>query len=113
VPDGFGDILQAAAMAAPDAILVADNERRLVALNAAGAQAFGLPHNALVGRRVEEFFTEIRGKKVSDAWAGFITNGAQCGICVLVTSAGKRKFEYRAKANFAPGLHLGILREVN
>jgi PAS domain-containing protein len=107
------DLLQAAAMAALDVILVADDERRLVDLNDAAAAALNMPRSEVVGRKVEEFFSEIRGQTVPDAWNDFIADGVQCGICELVAAGGARRFEYRAKANFAPGLHLGVLRHVS
>ena len=109
-PPSSGTLLQAAAMAALDVILVANADRRFVDLNAAAAVAFKMPRNEVVGRRVDEFFSEIRGQTVTDAWSGFIAAGVQCGICELVTPDGPRRFAYRAKSNFAPGLQLGVLR---
>ncbi len=112
-PPASGTLLQAAAMAALDVILVADDDRRLVDLNDAAAAAFKMPRHEVVGRRVDEFFSEIRGQTVAEAWTGFIEDGVQCGICELVTADGPRSFAYRAKANFAPGLHLGVLRSTS
>jgi hypothetical protein len=61
---------------------------------------------------VDEFFTEVRGEPFPVAWNAFVTEGVQCGVCELRTHGKRRRFFYRAKANFAPGLHLGILREI-
>ncbi len=108
-----GILLQAAAMAALDVILVADDERRFVDLNDAAAAAFNLPRDEVVGRKVDEFFSVIRGQTVLEAWSGFIEDGVQSGVCELVTAKGPRRFAYRAKANFAPGLHLGVLRSTD
>jgi len=108
-----GDLLRAPAMAAPDVILVADDQRRFVDLNDAAATAFQLPRNEIIGRKVEEFFSDIRGGTVLEAWAGFIADGVQFGVCKLMAQGDTRGFEYRAKANFAPGLHLSVLREVS
>jgi PAS domain-containing protein len=107
-----GDLLQAAAMAAPDVILVTDDHRQFVDMNEAAAKAFKLPRNEAIGRKVDDFFIEIRGESVPQAYAAFLADGIQCGICVLVAAGAPRRFEYRAKANFAPGLHLGVLREI-
>ena len=107
------DPLKAAAMAALDIILVADNERRFVDLNDAAVAAFPLPRNEVIGRKIDEFFSEIRGEAVPEAWAGFIAEGVQRGVCEMVAGGDRRRFEYRAKANFAAGLHLGVLREVS
>jgi len=106
------DLLQAAAAAALDLIIVADDDRRFVDLNDAAATAFKMPRNEVIGRKIEEFFSGIQGATVQEAWTGFIVDGVQCGECELVTSGETRRFEYRARAHFAPGLHLSVLREV-
>ena len=105
------DLLGKAAAAALDIILVADDERRFVDVNEAAAEMLGLPRSELVGRRSEEFFSEARGQKIHSAWDDFVAEGVQSGICELRCNGEKRRFEYRAKANFAPGLHLSVLRE--
>jgi PAS domain-containing protein len=106
---GPGLILAMAALAALDLILVANDDRRYVDVNDAAAAVMGLSRQEIVGRRVEEFFPGVRGE---NAWANFIAEGVHSGICELTVGGTLRRFEYRAKANFSPGLHLGILREV-
>jgi PAS domain-containing protein len=108
---GSGSIMERAAMAALDAILVADDERRYVEVNEAAAEALGLPRREIVGRRVEEFFSGPQGQTIPAAWDRFVAEGIKRGICETA-APGQRKFEYRAKANFEPGLHLAVLREV-
>jgi PAS domain-containing protein len=107
-----GDVLQAAAMAALDIILVTDDQRQFVDMNEAAAKAFKLPRNEAIGRKVDDFFTGTRGETVMEAYAAFLADGVQSGVCVLVSAGAPRRFEYRAQANFAPGLHLGVLREI-
>lgn len=109
--DASSQLLGAAAAAAFDVILVADDERRFVDVNEAAAGLLGLPRHEIVGRRIDEFFSEARGDAIPVAWDLFVTEGVQCGICELIGGAQPRRFEYRAKANFAAGLHLSILRE--
>lgn len=104
-------ILEKAAICALDLILVADDERRFVDVNAAAAEVLGLPRNEIAGRLIEDFFAEARGQTIPDAWEDFVANGVQCGICELKTPGKRRLFDYRAKANFASGLHLSVLRE--
>jgi PAS domain-containing protein len=107
-----GDPLKAAAMAAPDLITVTDDQRRFVDLNDAAVAAFQLPRNEIIGRKIEDFFLAVRGLTMPEAWAGFLAEGVQSGICELIAPGVPRRFEYRAKANFAPGLHLAVLREI-
>lgn len=105
------DILGKAAAAALDVILVVDNDRRYVDVNDAAVAALGVPRSEIVGRRIEEFFSEARCEAIPAAWESFISEGLQCGICELRGPGPRRRFEYRAKANFADGLHLSVLRE--
>jgi|SRR5271165_4294424 len=107
-----GNILEKAALAAIDIILIANNDRRYVDVNDAAAELLGLPRDQIVGRQIDEFFSEARGEPIPAAWENFVSDGVQAGICELRGSARGRKFDYRAKANFAPGLHLSVLREL-
>lgn len=105
-------LLEAAAEAALDLMLVADDDRRFVDLNRAAADALGLPRERLIGRRVEDFFSEAQGKAIPSAWDSFVADGEQSGVCQLKSEQGSRMFEYRAKAHFRRGLHLSVLREL-
>jgi len=111
--NGPGHVLEMAALAALDVIMVANDEQRFVDVNEAAAEAMGLPRSEIIGRRIDEFFKEVRGEPFPEAWAAFVADGVQSGTCELKAAGKRRKFAYRAKANFAPGLHLGILREVS
>ncbi len=106
-------ILSAAADSALDLILVADDDRRFVSVNRAAVEVIGLPREQILGRRIEEFFSEARGEAVPAAWSGFIADGEQSGVCVLNATSPPRKFVYRAKAHFVPGLHVSVLREMD
>ena len=104
-------VLEAAADAAQDVILIADDERRFVDLNQAAVEALGLRRDEIIGRPIEDFFSEAQGQAVPDAWSSFAVEGEQRGICEL-KSGSQKTFEYRAKANFRRGLHVSILREI-
>ncbi|HTR36967.1 MAG TPA: PAS domain-containing protein [Bryobacteraceae bacterium] len=104
-------VLEAAADEAMDLILIVDDERRFVDLNRAASKVLGQPREEIIGRRIEDFFSEAQGEPVSAAWSTFVVEGEQRGICRL-KSASRKTFEYRAKAHFRHGLHLSILREI-
>jgi PAS domain-containing protein len=108
---GASEILGQGAAAALDIILIVDDDRRFVDMNEAAADILGLPRNELVGRRVDDFFSLPLGEPIPAAWNSFISKGVQCGICEVRAAGPPRRFEYRAKANFAAGLHLSVLRE--
>jgi PAS domain S-box-containing protein len=111
-PDRSSRILEQAAAAALDIILVANDDRRYISVNQAAAELLGLPQSEILGRRIEEFFSVPGVERVKEAWEEFIADGIQRGLCELKGMGRRRRFEYRSKANFAPGLHLSVLREV-
>jgi PAS domain-containing protein len=110
---GSAHILALAAMAAVDVILVANDDRQFVDVNAAATALLRMPRSKIIGRRIDEFFRESSGEPIPEAWAGFLADGALDGICELTAPGKRRRFAYRAKANFAPGLHLSVLRELD
>ena len=110
---GSGRILALAAMAAIDVILVANDDRQFVDVNAAATALLVLPRSKIIGRRIDEFFREVSGEPIPKVWAGFLADGTLDGICELTAPGKRRRFAYRAKANFAPGLHLSVLRELD
>jgi PAS domain-containing protein len=105
-------ILEKAALAAIDLILVADDDRQLVEVNEAAADAFGLPRCEIVGRRIDDFFA-TDGKTMHATWADFVARGVHRGLCQTKVPGRSRKFDIRSKANFEPGLHVSVLREVS
>jgi PAS domain S-box-containing protein len=99
--------------AAQDAVLIADDDRRYVEVNAAASRLLGVPSAELVGRRVEEFVVDIAGGDVDLTWQKFQTAGVQLGECTVRRADGREcDVEYSATTNFLPGLHLSILRDV-
>lgn len=107
-----GRILEKAALAAADVIFVVNDDRQFVEVNEAAADAFGLRPSEIVGRRIDEFFATAGGEAVPTAWNDLLAEGVQSGVYEMSAPDPQRTFEYRSKANFAPGLHLSILREV-
>lgn len=107
-----GRLLEAAADAASDIVLIADDQRRFVDLNRAAADVLGLPREKIIGRRIEDFLSEAQGKAVPAAWSAFMVEGEQAGFCELRSAGAVRNFEYRAKAHFQTGFHVSVLREL-
>lgn len=104
---------QALFEAAQDAVLIADDERRYVDANPAASALFGVQRENLRGRRVDEFIEDVKGDSVDNAWQNFQVEGIQRGECRLLRpDHTEHHLEYSARANFAPGLHLSILRDV-
>jgi formate hydrogenlyase transcriptional activator len=96
-----------------DAILIVDNERRFVDANPAACNLMGLPKKALVGRKVEEFVDEAHRADLENLWLAFLREGSQQGEYQFRRPDGTcRMFDYVSRANFLPGRHLSILRDI-
>jgi PAS domain S-box-containing protein len=94
-------------------VLVADDERCYVAANQLAAELLGLPLEELLGRRVEEFAEERHRDAVVEQWKNFISEGSQRGEFLLQRpDAQARMVEFTAVADFRPGLHVSILRDI-
>jgi len=96
-----------------DAVLIADDNRRYVDANPAACQLIGLPRESILGRHVEDFFHVLGIENVPAAWRAFQHEGTQIGVCRVCRPDGSLRYAgFRARANFSPGLHLSILRDV-
>ena len=99
--------------AAQDAVLIADNDRRYIEANPAAGDLFGLLPEEIRGRQIEDFVQQGQGSGVGAAGQHFQTGGVR-GECRLQRADGTLlDVEYTATSNFAPGLHLSILRDVS
>lgn len=105
--------LRAAFEAMLDAVLIADDERRYVAVNPAACHLLGLPEERILGRRIEEFSPPGTTSQVQQQWAEFMASGRQSGDFTMWRPEGEpRHVRYTATANIVPGRHLSILRDV-
>jgi PAS domain-containing protein len=103
-------LIQLAVENARDICLVADDDRRYVDVNRAATEALGVAREAIIGQRIEYFFAIAPDVLVPTAWGDFISDKDQLGVCELLSTGVK--FQYRAQANFLPGLHISLLRRV-
>jgi PAS domain S-box-containing protein len=98
---------------AVDAVLIADHDRRYVDANPAACALIGIDYEKIIGRRVEDFFDLEDNQVVPDAWNTFQVEGTQTGTCIVRRPDGTIRYAgFRARANFLPGLHLSILRDI-
>ncbi|MFL6450822.1 MAG: sensor histidine kinase [Bryobacteraceae bacterium] len=110
---GDSRLFQALFEHALDAVLVANDERRYVDANRAASDLIGVDRELIIGSQIEDFFQVVEGESVPEAWNAFQMEGTQTGVCRVCRPDGTIRFaSFRAKANFRPGLHLSILRDV-
>jgi PAS domain S-box-containing protein len=94
-----------------DAITITDNQGIYLEANPAACQLFGLPLSELLGRRIVEFMEP--GFDFASAWRSFRQQGQLTGTMRLLHLDGTvRNVDYAAKADFLPGQHLSILRDI-
>lgn len=97
----------------PVAILVANDEGVYVEANAAAEAMFGCTPGALLGKKVSDFVAPIRAGSADALWTKFQADGTQLGTIIISRADGTdRLLRYSARANFLPGLHLSLLRDI-
>ena len=97
--------------AALDAMIVLDDARRYVALNAAAADLIGLPEDELLEHRFGDFAAP--GTDTERAWQALISGHMRTVEWRLLRADGSlRDVEWSITANVLPGRHLALLRDV-
>jgi PAS domain S-box-containing protein len=91
-------------------MVIADDERRYVAANAAACLLFRLPEEEVLRLRIDELTPPENRQHVEPLWRDFIRAGVQEGAFeLLMPDGGKVAVEYSATANVEPGRHLSVL----
>jgi two-component system cell cycle sensor histidine kinase/response regulator CckA len=96
-----------------DAILILDDDRRYVDANPAACTLFGLDYDALLGSRLDQFIAPDLVSVLGERWGLFLDRGTGKGEMQIVRDDGTRRdVELTSRANFVPGRHLSILRDI-
>lgn len=91
-------------------MVVADDERRYVAVNEAACLLLRVPEEELLGMRIDDLTPPEHREYVEERWSAFMHTGLQEGTFDLLAPDGARiPVEYSATANVEPGRHLSIL----
>ncbi|WP_159790846.1 PAS domain S-box protein [Sodalinema gerasimenkoae] len=97
--------------AAPDAMVVLDDEGTYVEANAAACELFGLPREQLLQTSIADFAEP--GFDFQQAWDYLLSHGQARGEFRLLRPDGElRAVDYAATANFSPHRHLSVLRPI-
>jgi PAS domain S-box-containing protein len=105
--------LLAAFDTALDPILVTDDERRFVHVNRAACTLLEYTEEELLGLRIEDLVAELTEVEAVASWESLVKHGKQRGEIKLRRAGGSQALaEYSASANFVPGQHLVVLRDV-
>jgi DNA-binding CsgD family transcriptional regulator len=91
-------------------MVVADDERRYVAVNPAACLLLRMSEADALRLRVDDLTPPEARATMDELWAVFLRDGTQRGTFELQMPDGPRlAVEYSATANVAPGRHLAIL----
>jgi PAS domain S-box-containing protein len=97
-----------------EAILITDNNAKIIDANPAACKLLGYSHQELMDLHmwnITSFRNQIDGIQL---WRDFMKTGTQSGEYRLTRKDGKTvTVEYRAEANFLPGQHLSMLRDIS
>ena len=94
-----------------DAMVIVDDEGRYVEVNAAACGVYGLSRSALLGHWIGDFAAP--GLDVASIWATFRREGRAKGELRIIRPDGRvRELEFAASADFLPGSHLAVFRDV-
>ena len=113
VPQVSTDIYRAIFERSLDAILVADDEARLIDANPAAEQLTGYTRDELLRMRIFDLTLSELRHDTDAMWQAFLAEGSQFGPFDLQRKDGtRRRVHYRAAANVTPGAHVSMLRDL-
>jgi PAS domain S-box-containing protein len=105
------DRYRAAFEESQDAMLLCNDDARIVDANPAASEVYALGRSELLGRSLGEFLPE--DTDIAVEWEQFKAAGAERDTVTIVAADGvERSIEYSAKADIVPGQHLVIVRDV-
>ena len=108
-PQSPGALFRAAFENSPQASLISDGDRRLVAGNRAARRFLGVGAEELTKRRLDDFTPPEVRPELDRIWAGFLERGALHGFYpLLVAHDLRRTVQFSAKAGIAPGRHMSV-----
>ncbi|MEW6495490.1 MAG: PAS domain S-box protein [Cyanobacteriota bacterium] len=96
-----------------DCILVADDDGYYIDANPAACAFLGLAKEQIIGRPILMFTAPEQVQNTQNHWQNFLSQGQMRGEFRLQLPDGTiRDTEYTAKANFLPGCHLSVFRDI-
>lgn len=96
-----------------ETILIANNDGYYVAANPAASTLLGYPHDELIGCFIGDLLVDASSGTMNELWTSFLQTGYQRGEITLQHQSGRHiQVDYQAIANFYPGLHLSVMRDI-
>jgi len=94
-----------------DAILILDDQGLCLEANPTALALLGTVRSELVGRSIRKFHSPL--DDFENVWKRFLDSKIEQGEAELIRQDGVQVFvEYTAKANYLPGRHVAVLRDI-
>lgn len=108
---GSGQEFQSIFDAALDAILILDDNGICLEANPSALSLLGATRTDVIGQSIQRFHSPI--EDFASVWQRFLERTPQQGEAELVRKDGNRIFvEYTASANYLPGRHVAVFRDI-
>lgn len=106
-------LFEAVFVNARDTMLIVNGERQLVDANPAACELTGLARDRLLALEIDSLMPGEWRVDASRAWTEFLRAGQRRGEAEILRSDGALvATEYTAAANFLPGLHIIVMRDI-
>jgi two-component system, cell cycle sensor histidine kinase and response regulator CckA len=96
-----------------DALLLVDDDRRVVDVNPAASALLEVSRDALPDSALDGFLDAASATSLSADWPALLEDGERHGNLVIAGRSGPRTIEFSFKASVVPGRHLFIWRDVS
>jgi PAS domain S-box-containing protein len=91
--------------------LIADDERRLVELNASALAFLGVDRETALTLTIDDLMPDLA---LGDVWPGFMREGTlEAEATLKRPDGGLRQIEFVATANVRPGRHIAVVRDLS
>jgi len=96
-----------------DAMVLLDNDRKVLDANESALQLFEYPHAAIEKLRWDDLLPVERQQGLEDRWKDFLQEGTKRGeINVKRAGGNSRLVAFSSRANILPGRHLITLKDI-
>ena len=94
---------------APVALLVVDDDCRIVEANLAACRLLGLARDAITGRELGDLMMPAAAERLEGVWSAFHRSGGHAGPFELVERTAREPVDLSVTAAVLPGRHLILL----